>query len=206
MSISPCNITLLTGSSVSVESQALCGYANYHLFMFVVCGTVVLFFLLVYLILFARFGPNPPPDWAEWIDKCNWWTLVFLCHMAGFEGALLIFYLCVIGVLLYAVLSFCTRELCSATLVVARRLGSPVRLFPRSAAVWDIEAPPPPPCSSVVVPQAVVVLNDCCICLESGSSADGQWMTSQCGHVFHAGCIAMWRAGTCPLCRKLVWG
>jgi hypothetical protein len=202
MSSQPCNITFITGS-VAVESQTLCGYANYHLFMFLVCGTAALFFLLVSLVLLARYGPNPPPPQAAWLDKCNWWTIVFLCHMAGFEGALLIFYLCVFCVLLYAFLSFCTLELWKATRVVAQQLDTPVRLFgpATNAVVQDAGCPPP-----AVVPQVVVIQhNDCCICLESGTSADGQWMTSPCGHVFHVGCIARWRPGTCPLCRKLVW-
>jgi hypothetical protein len=109
--------------------------------------------------------------------------------MAGFEGALLLCYLCVLSMIIYSFISFCADELRKATHVDDES----------GLAVAPQEETPIPPVSDIVV------VNDCCICLESGNSADGQWTTSQCGHVFHTNCIAKWRRGTCPLCRKVTW-
>jgi hypothetical protein len=183
-----CSINFIV-DSVTVETESLCSYINYHIYMFFICGSWALFLMLLRLVLFARFGPIIPSPWVECVTACNWWSVIFLCHMAGFEGALLFCYLCVIGMIIYSLFSFCANELWKATHVDVES----------GLAVAPPEETPIPPVS------VIVVVNDCCICLESGSSADGQWMTSQCGHVFHTNCIAKWRRGTCPLCRKYTW-
>jgi len=199
-----CNISFLSGS-FDTYSRTLCDYANYHVFMFVVCGFAAAAFLFMALCLVMRYGCNPAPDEAEQCERCAWWGLVFLGHMGGFEGALALFYVCVVAVMFYSLLSFLVREVWRTSALVLRMHRTV--LLPRSNAI----DPSPPPSSSVEIkdesaassPPQIVIARDCTICLESGGA--GPWVTTQCGHVFHVECITKWRAGTCPLCRGRVW-
>jgi hypothetical protein len=198
-----CNVSFFSGS-FDTDSRTLCDYANYHVFMFVVCGTAAVSFLFMALFLVMRYGRNPAPDEAEQCERCAWWGLVFLGHMGGFEGALALFYVCVVAVMFYSLLSFFVREVWRASALVLR-MHRIVLL--RSNAVDSSSSPSS---SSVEIkdesaassPQ-IVIVHDCTICLESGGA--GPWVTTQCGHVFHVECITKWRAGTCPLCRGRVW-
>ena len=191
-----CNVSFFS-TSFEVESRSLCDYANYHVFMFVVCGMSAAMFLLMAMCLVMVYGRNPAPDEAERCERCAWWGLVFLAHMGGFEGALALFYVCVVAVMLYSFVSFCLREVWHASALVLRL----PRMVLRSNAIESspVELKDESGASS---PQ-IVVVHDCTICLESGGV--GPWVTTQCGHVFHVACIAKWRAGTCPLCRGRVW-
>ena len=43
-------------------------------------------------------------------------------------------------------------------------------------------------------------LPTCSICLDSGGA---DWTRTTCAHLFHSACLQKWKAGTCPLCRRL---
>jgi hypothetical protein len=201
----------LIGYSVEMESLTMCDYTNYHVFMFVVCGMIAMLLMLTALFLVWRYGRFPYPDETELCERFAWWALVFLTLMTGFEGALALFYICIVSVLLYKFLSFCVQEIWHATRFVLHQIRFPV--VRRSNAVGASMDP------EVSIPQIVVVrwssadeftiqLDDlqpreCPICLESGEV--NRWVTTQCGHVFHVECISRWNASTCPLCRRRAW-
>jgi len=187
-----CSFIFLT-TVIDIESQSMCDYVNYHLFMFFVCSTLSGLSMLPAMLIIARHGLSPPDEQAMQIRACAKWALIFICHASGFEGALVVLYVCFVSMLLIYVLVFCFTFTWRAVFLVFG--GEKVRVFP----VVEMVTEP--------FPIQVVVVGDCSICLEpfgeSGSAAR-QWFTTQCGHTFHVGCLAKWRQRTCPLCRAAV--
>ena len=72
-------------ASIDIESQSLCEYVNYHVFMFFVCSTLSGLSLLPTMIILARHGLSPP---REQIRARAIWGLLFLWHASGFDGLL----------------------------------------------------------------------------------------------------------------------
>jgi hypothetical protein len=176
-----CNIMLVSGS-VAVESRALCDYANYHVFMFLFCGSIsVLLMLIAGIMVYCRSGREVVNFFAKW-------SLIFCCHAIGFEGALVCFYLAMVVVVVYSLLTFV------GSLTYPVYVISVIARSRHSNAVVSIEE------HHVRV---VVVDEVCSICLENGGDSN-PWFSTSCGHGFHLACIEKWKNSTCPLCRGVI--
>lgn len=110
-----CSFTFLT-ASIEIESQSLCDYVNYHVFMFFVCSTLSGLSLLPTIIILARNGVPPS---REQIRARAKWALLLLCHASGFDGVLV----CVVSVVLLYVLLLCFHNTCKALSLVLRAVS-----------------------------------------------------------------------------------
>ncbi len=181
-----CNITFVS-DSVAVASHVLCDYANYHVFMFVFCGTLSALLMLAAVVVLLCRGIEGNRDDIHCFAN---WSFICCFHSVGFEGALACFYILVIVVISYSLMTHLSLLVCAASLACLKLIRRSGR---RSNAVVSIAE------QNV----QVVVMNDVCsICLETGGGDDSNpWFSTSCGHVFHLACIEKWRHSSCPLCR-----
>jgi hypothetical protein len=182
--MSPCRL-IFTSKEIELESRALCEYLNYHLVMFVLCGSMSFALMCVVLVLIIRFGRNMTPEQEVIIELFTKKAFVFCIMALGLEGAVALCYVIFFCLVIFTTMHICFREI---WLLVVRT----VRFSARRRNVI-VSAP-----DTIHI---VVISNSCPICLETD---DGPWYTTPCGHTFHIACIDKWRRETCPLCRGRV--
>jgi hypothetical protein len=181
-----CNITLV-GGTVGVESRALCDYANYHVLMFIFCGTLSALLMLAAVVIILCHGIEGNENDIHCFAK---WSFICCFHSIGFEGDLACFYILLIVLFSYALITYFALLTCTVLLVCLNAIRRSGR---RSNAVVSIAE------HNV---QVVVATDVCSICLENGGGDDSNpWFNTSCGHVFHLACIEKWRHSSCPLCR-----
>ena len=178
-----CQIAL-TQTNVTVISDGLCTYLNYHICMLTIFGPSAVFFMMK-----AAFhsGCKDDPEAAEFSVKC-----AFACvgMTLGFEFSLALFYTCVFLLVITRPIALFTkwifREATHGVVpVVVIVVESPITV-----------APAEPMNITIVIMDPTT--DSCPICL---SSDNGDWAVTGCGHKFHNVCIKKWTNRTCPMCR-----
>ncbi len=208
-----CNITFVSGS-VELESSILCEYINYHIIMMALFGTMSALLMLTTIVLISYYGRSPSLPQSNSIELCIFLVSISLLLSLGFDGALVILYLLSFAVIIYTAIQLFFFER------AARMMGSGI-----SGTSWNDVHPSPDQHDATIsvsvaggsLPIRESILDDqllhlsesviigvsesCSICLETDN---GTWVTTACGHNFHAICIQKWQNGTCPLCRENV--
>ena len=189
-----CQIAL-TQTNVTVISDGLCTYLNYHICMLTIFGPSAVFFMMK-----AAFhaGCKDDPDAAEFSGKC-----AFVCAgmTLGVEFSLIFLYISVLLLLITRYIALFTKWIFSAIALFTKWIlrKATHRVVP--VVVIVVESPitvaPAEPMNITIVIMDPTT-DSCPICL---SSDNGDWAVTGCGHKFHNVCIKKWTNRTCPMCR-----
>jgi hypothetical protein len=188
-----CN-TVFFHANVTLESDWICEYINYHITMLVLFGSMsACFSLITLLMICARRGMRDPSQLHLFsIRYCMTWTLTTALLATGFEVPILLFYVAVtilaVHVLLFACVNQALRCIAVPTTTNSTRVtAEEIAVYHSSDTTGD------------TAPQQQQPV--CSICLDTNS---GPLTRTRCKHVFHADCLERWRQKTCPLCRQEV--
>lgn len=180
-------------ANVTLESNWMCSYVNYHITMLLLFGSISVTLSLITLLLWVCYGSNPSPSQAFSVRYCATWALTNALLATGFEGPIILFYLCVVLAIVHMTLLVCLFE-------QRHFFFFGTRVAAETTTDHDLHID-----EENIIQGETTTSPICSICLDTVTT-NGPLLKTPCNHVFHQECLRKWRRNTCPLCRQEVRG
>jgi hypothetical protein len=170
--------------NITLESSWMCNYVNYHITMLILFGSVSLTFSLITLLLWLC---NSTHAEATSTRYCATWALTTAILSTGFEGPIIMFYLCVLLIIVHMMIERCIFE---------RHVHPQDEMGEAAEGRRELGED-----NGEEEGTSDEVSKICSICL---GTVTGPWLKTRCNHTFHRECLQKWQRNTCPLCRQEV--
>jgi len=207
--------------NITLETIWMCNYVNYHITMLILFGSASLAFSLITVLLWlcnnnnnnnnvstqeeeelATPSSSASPSYSSSsyspsIRYCATWALTTAILSTGFEGPVIMFYLCVLVLIVHMMMERCI------VIIFERHTVHPQDEIGDAAEgrreLGEEEEEEEGAC---FFPSDEESGKICSICLNTVTN--GQWLRTRCNHSFHRECLQKWQRDTCPLCRQEV--
>ena len=184
----------------------MCDFVNYHITMLIMFGSASLFFSLITLLLWLCNNNNnnfstthhhaneatTTTFSSSSIRYCATWALTTAILSTGFEGPIIMFYLCVLVMIVHMMMERC--------IIIFERHVHPQDEI-GDAAEGRRELGEEETTTTTTSDEEEESKKICSICL---NTVTGPWLKTRCNHTFHRECLQKWQRNTCPLCRQEV--